>query len=100
MITLNKIGLYHVPIRVVLGAKKFFNYLKKYSLEYIKIYMVAVPFSLPISLQFFSFNVYIFVIKAPIPWLPIVLIIFYFYIVFKILIKKLKKKLFIKVYIY
>jgi hypothetical protein len=94
MITINKIGLYHVPIRVVLRAKKFFNYFKKYSPAEIKIYMVGVPFSLATSLQYFSFNVYIFVIKAPIPWLPIVLIIFYFYIVLKILIKKLKKETF------
>jgi hypothetical protein len=94
MITINKIGLYHVPIRVVLRAKKFFNYFKKCSPAEIKMYMVGVPFSLATSLQYFSFNVYIFVIKAPIPWPPLVLITFYFYIVLKILIKKLKKETF------
>ena len=94
MINLNKIGLYHVPIRVALRAKKLFNYFKKYSPAEIKMYMVGVPFSLATSLQYFSFNVYIFVIKAPIPWPPLVLMIFYFYIVFKILIKKLKKETF------
>jgi hypothetical protein len=94
MININKIGLYHVPIRVALRAKKLFNYFKKCSPAEIKMYMVGVPFSLATSLQYFSFNVYIFVIKAPIPWPPLVLIIFYFYIVFKILIKKLKKETF------
>jgi len=94
MITINKIGLYHVPIRVALRAKKFFNYFKKYSPAEIKMYMITLPFSSATPLQLISFNVYNYVIKAPIPWLPIVLIIFYFYIVLKILIKKLKKETF------
>jgi hypothetical protein len=94
MINLNKIGLYHVPIRVVLRTKKFFNYFKKYSSAEIKIYMITLPLSSATPFQLISFNVYNYVIKAPIPWLPLVLIIFYFYIVFKILIKKLKKETF------
>jgi hypothetical protein len=94
MITINKIGLYHVPIRVALRAKKIFNYLKKYSPAEIKMYMIILPLLSTSPIQLTSFNVYNFVIKAPIPWLPIVLIIFYFYIVLKILIKKLKKETF------
>jgi len=94
MININKIGLYHVPIRVALRAKKLFNYFKKCSPAEIKMYMIILPLLSTSPIQLTSFNVYNFVIKAPIPWLPIVLIIFYFYIVLKILIKKLKKETF------
>jgi len=92
IIILNKINFYYVSIRRNMRARKFFNNFKKYSPEYIKIYMMNIPFVFAI-LQYFSFNAYGF-IQAPIPWLTIIFMVFYFYIVFKILIKKLEKETF------
>ena len=92
IIILNKINFYYVSIRRKMRARKFFNNFKKYSPAYIKIYMMNIPFVFAI-LQYFSFNAYGF-IQASIPWLTIIFMVFYFYIVFKILIKKLKKETF------
>jgi hypothetical protein len=92
IIILNKINFYYVSIRGKMRARKFFNNFKKDSPVYIKIYMMNIPFLFAI-LQYFSFNAYGF-IQAPIPWLTIIFMVFYFYIVFKILIKKLKKETF------
>ena len=92
IIILNKINFYYVSIRGKLRARKFFNNFKKYSPAYIKIYMINIPFVFAL-LQYFSFNAYGF-IQAPIPWLTVVFMVFYVYIVFKMLIKKLKKETF------